>query len=525
MLKAHAKYPTADSAVKPIAQTAPQTSDVITPTSIAKSSRWVLAGAILSKPIQLFTNILVARLLGPESFGALGLASSLAGTLSLVAGLGLGDAVNKYLAEYYQKDRRKGSELAAVIIWTALLFTAIFVVVLWATRSFWIGVVFPASTTMRVVSLSLCLTVGNLMFSLLLGIFSGLQRFREFTILVLMQAGAVALFAAAVAFYGTEGALLAYAGGTFVAVLWGVIKVRKLERGLATMPAFRAFRQLKTIFNFAIPIWVGAFALAPFATFTFVFLAHQPNGVYHLGIFNTANGLRMLVSVLPGAIAAVVAPAILQEGGIHGEQGAYQKLIDKSFSALIFLTLPLLIPCLFLGDLLFKLYGHAYSEAFPLFIPLSASAAIGAIGTPLTTVMMAKNRTWWGLGFGLLKSVLLVVLTLVCVPRFLGAGLTLAVVISEISLYVLVLEYCVAIGALPQRLRWTFYTATALVLMLTALAMVLPPLARWVLAAPLTAAVVIYYMRTRVETASWLASFVPSTFRPRAQRILGLITT
>src|SRR5207249_4695704 len=119
--------------------------------SITKSSKWVLAGTIFSKPILLITNNLVARLLGPASFGVLGLASSLAVTLSLIAGLGLGDAINKYLAEYYQRDRTKGARFASVIVWTALLFTGAFLLLLWFARAFWVARLFPPSTSSRVI--------------------------------------------------------------------------------------------------------------------------------------------------------------------------------------------------------------------------------------------------------------------------------------------------------------------------------------------------------------------------------------
>lgn len=493
--------------------------------SITSSSKWVLAGTIFSKPIQLFTNVLVARLLGPASFGVLGLATSLAVTLSLIAGLGFGDSINKFLAEYYQKDRTKGARFASVILWTALLFTGAFLLVLWFARGLWVARLFPPSTSTSVIGLCLCLALGNLLFALLVGIFSGLQRFREFTILNLLQAAAIALFAVSFAFYGSEGAILAYTVGTFISAFWGLWKLWRLEPEILAWPGIAAYRNLKTILNFSLPIWVGAFAFAPFVTFTFVFLAHQANGSFQLGLFNTANGLRMLVAIVPGAIAIAIAPAILQEGGTHGEKVAYARLIDKSFSALVFLTLTLLIPCIFLSDLIFTLYGRAYHDSFQLFIPLTASAAIGAIGAPLPTVLLAKNRTWWAFVFGFVKSALMVVLTVLWVPRFLAIGLTWAVVISEIVIYVLVLEFCILIDALPGKLRLLFYGSSAIVLLLMTSAIFMPKVVRWSLALPLTAAVVIYYLRAHVETAGWLTSLVPGPLKPRAQRILSFIAT
>ena len=491
--------------------------------SITRSSKWVVAGTVLSKPIQLFTIILIARLLGPASFGVFGLASSLAGTLSLMAGLGLGDAINKYLAEYHQKDNEKGTQLASVIIWTAVSCTVFFLAVLWVARSLWVGRVFPLATSTRLVALCLCLTLGNLLLVLLLGVFSGLQRFREFTILNLIQAAAIAVFAASLAFYGSEGAMLAYTIGTFAAVAWGAWKLWGSERKILTWPGLHAFRNLKTILNFSVPIWVGAIAFPPFATFTLVFLAHQANGASELGIFNTANGLRMLVALVPAGIAAAIAPALLQEGGTHGDAGAYARLIDKSFAALVFLTLVLFIPCLFLSDLIFTIYGRAYTGAFRLFMPLTASAAIGAIGALLPTVMLAKNRTWWAFVFGFIKSALMVALAVLWVPRFFATGLTWAVVTSEIVIYFSVLEFCIFIKALPGKLRLPFYSAVVVVLILMTLAMFAPEIVRWLLALPLTAAVVIYFLRTHNEMADWLTSLVPAPLKPRAQRILSFI--
>src|SRR6185503_16827992 len=159
--------------------------------SITSSSKWVLAGTILSKPIQLFTNILVARLLGPASFGVLGLASSLAVTLSLIASLGFGDAIYKYLGEYYRTDRTRGTQLASVIIWTALIFTAMFLLSLWFTRGLWVARLFPPATSTNIIALCLLLALGNLLSALLVGTFSGLQRFREFTTINVLQAATV----------------------------------------------------------------------------------------------------------------------------------------------------------------------------------------------------------------------------------------------------------------------------------------------------------------------------------------------
>jgi O-antigen/teichoic acid export membrane protein len=493
--------------------------------SISHSSRWVFAGTILSKPVQLFTQVLIARALGPAGYGVFGLATSMAVTLALIAALGLGDASYKYVAEYYRRDKATGTEFAAVIIWGATIFATVAFGALWFGRAFWISWIFPAGTSAAVVGLCLCLAWTNLIFALLNGVFSGLQRFREFSILNLLQAGAVAALAIVLRFYGGAGVLLAYVGGSVLCIVWGAIKISVTDRAIFSWPGWSAFSRLKTILRFSSPIWLGGFALAPVATLAFAFLARQPNGQDQLGLFNSAIGLRMLVAILPGVIGVVITPALIQEGGTHGDQHAYNQLLERALSSLIVLTVPLLILSLFLSDLLFLVFGKAYGESFRLFMPLTASAAIGAIGGLMIPVMMSKNRTWVSLGFGMIKSLLLVVLSLLIVPRYLGWGLAWAFFASEISYYILALEFCKRTGAVSSFFYRGFYFLCLAVGAILLLALYLHPVARWALAAPLTLASLVFLLRGRRDIGVWISQLAPVKFRPGTEKVLRLITS
>ena len=171
----------------------------------------------------------------------------------------------------------KGTQFAAVTIWSATVFSTVLFVALWLLRSLWVSWIFPATTTDAIVGLCLCLAWANLIFALLVGVFSGLQRFREFAIINLLQATAVAAFVLVLGFYGTEGALLAYVAGSLLCLVWGAIKLWLTDSAIFAWPGWNAFGQLKTILSFSAPLWVGAFALTPVITFTFAFLARQPN--------------------------------------------------------------------------------------------------------------------------------------------------------------------------------------------------------------------------------------------------------
>jgi O-antigen/teichoic acid export membrane protein len=275
--------------------------------------------------------------------------------------------------------------------------------------------------------------------------------------------------------------------------------------------------------SFSIPIWISSLSLAPVATLTLVILARAPGGEYQLGLFNTANGLRMLIVILPSVIATVVAPALIQEGGAKGNEEAFGSLLNKSFSALALTVIPLLILCLFLSDLLLSIYGKAYAGSFRLFMPLVAAAGVGALGAPLVTVMMAKNKTWWSLFFGLVKSLFLLLLCWLWVPTHLAMGLAWAFTISEVFFYLVTLEFCIRSGTLSTSIRSEFYSSTIAIGVLLMFALWLPDVVRWLSAIPLTAAVVIFILRTHRDLAKTLPNMVPTILQPSAQHLLSLI--
>src|SRR6266480_1329006 len=102
--------------------------------TIAKSSRWVLAGTVLSKPVQLVTIILLARMLGPEGFGIVALTTSTAITLYGVVNLGLTEASNKFVAEFYSGDPSKAVRYSSTIATIGLSASIVCFVALWFVK-------------------------------------------------------------------------------------------------------------------------------------------------------------------------------------------------------------------------------------------------------------------------------------------------------------------------------------------------------------------------------------------------------
>lgn len=150
---------------------------------ISSSTRWVLLGTVASKPLQLATNVMLARILGPASFGYLNIANATAMTLGGIAGFGLGEAASRFIAENFRRDRTTAIGFAALIIWLALAAGIAVFGAAWLLRDFWAARVFLGAAGEEVLALCLLLGLLNLLFSLSVNVFTGLQKFREVTAL------------------------------------------------------------------------------------------------------------------------------------------------------------------------------------------------------------------------------------------------------------------------------------------------------------------------------------------------------
>lgn len=488
---------------------------------ISESSRWILFGAALAKPLQLATNVVLARFLAPAGFGVLGLANATAVTLGGIAGLGLGEAASKFMAENFRRDREAAVQIASLIVWSSLLLGTIFFGIAWLVRDLWTPWVLDVALGDTLLALCLLLGFVNLAHVLAVNLFTGIQSFRDVSGLSVMQALLVFLLALPLAyFYGVAGALAGSVLGATVCVAWAATRLRRIDRNLVATPRGMPRARLAEIFHFAFPSWLALLVISPINLFTFSFLASQ-GGAGELGMFNTANGFKMVVAMLPGLIGAAIGPAIVEEAGRHGRAEAFEKLLDNAFAALAFLTVPLTILLIFLSDIVFLIYGRAYAGSYLLFMPLAAGVAAVVLLTPLHFSLVARNRTWWLLGFTLIKMLVLLALALWWIPGERSSGLAWASFAADLCFAVLVVEVCARTGHAPRKAANIFYKYLAMTLAALALALALPPAWRWALSAPLAAAAALAIIRRHPDVSVWITGAMPGPMRDRARRVLA----
>src|SRR5690242_4126402 len=80
---------------------------------LARGAFWSLTGNLVARGFGLLGSVVVARLLGKEAFGALGIVQSTTSLFGLFAGFGMGLTATKHVAEFRFSDPNRVTNIMA----------------------------------------------------------------------------------------------------------------------------------------------------------------------------------------------------------------------------------------------------------------------------------------------------------------------------------------------------------------------------------------------------------------------------
>jgi O-antigen/teichoic acid export membrane protein len=491
--------------------------------SHTESGRWIFSSSALSGPVRLIMHVLLARLLQPVAFGLLGLANSTAVSLCGLSTFGLDVAANRFTAENYRRDVPMGRYYAILILLSNLCISTLFFAAAFWLMPYWDHRLFPISTSASTVAICLVLGWMHIVTTYGINLMSGLQLFRTIAKATILQNMTTLIAALAGArIWGVNGAISGYCFGSMVCIVYFIRELRTFDPDLFHWRGRFLFRDLRRILGFSIPVWLGGLALGPVMTMSLSLLGRQVGGAHALGVFSTANPLRMLVGVLPGVVGTVMGPAIVEEGGRLGRPASYEKILQDSLVATSFLTLPVLFILIGFRHWIFMVYGRSYAGSSEVFIPLVISAALIFITSPAQFAMLAKNRIWPLQFLGVMDSALLLLLAYCWVPGSLALGLAWAVLCSELITAVCMQEYCIWTGVTPRRLRPVFYGYLAVLAGILIVVWELPPLAQAAMCLPAAVGLALWTIRRHPSIETWLVNVSPAALKPAVRRGLNL---
>lgn len=364
----------------------------------ARGVFWSVIGSTISRGLMLVATIVVARLLGKDSYGELGMIQSTVGMFGVFAGFGLGLTATKYVAEYRERDPARAGRIIGMSGAFAFASAGLMALTLVALAP-WL-----AADTINAPHLTNLLRIGAiiLFFSAMngaqTGALAGLEAFKK-TAQVNVFVGLVAFPVLLVGTYlsGLQGAVTALAINLGFNWLFNHLALRKeAKQRFVPLTLVGAIREWPILWRFSLPSALAGMMVGPVTWACSAMLANQPDGYGELGIYNAANQWHVLLMYLPGILSSVLLPILSKEMS-EDEYKNPSRMLILSIRANLLIVAPLVLILSALSPFIMQAYGSGFEQGWPTFIVAMMTALVVAAQTSVAQVIIASGRVWMGL--------------------------------------------------------------------------------------------------------------------------------
>jgi O-antigen/teichoic acid export membrane protein len=374
---------------------------------LARGALWSFVGTVISQGCGFAATVLVARVLGKEGFGELGVIQNTVGMFGVFAGFGLGLTATKHVAEFRLKDPAKAGRIMALCTLFAVGSGGLIALGL-ALAAPWL-----AANTLAAPHLAELLQVGALLLLLnalngtQTGALSGLEAFKTITIVNLWSGlSRFPLMVGGAYLAGVIGAVWGLVVSTGINWLLNHLALRRESRR-AGVP-FGVFRgcaqEWNVLYGFSLPALLSGAMVTPVQWGGMAMLVNQPGGYAEMGIFSAVLLFQGVMLFLGATMnAPLLAMVAHEQASSKSPLSRVNMLLTWSlgvFMALPLLSFPELVPLIYGQDFA----GESYARTFVLMILVTC---IIVYKQGLARVLTARNLLWFGFLSNFLWGVLL----------------------------------------------------------------------------------------------------------------------
>jgi O-antigen/teichoic acid export membrane protein len=358
----------------------------------------------------LITGIALARLMGREGYGEIGVIIGSYALFSQLGGLGLGVTAAKYSSEGRVTDPHNvGRLLGGLLVLAGVSYAIAAVTLVVLAPDLAVMLNRPALTgPLRLSALVLFFQGID---SIQSGILSGFEAFRSVARVTLLRV-VVNLPVTVVGawLFGLYGAIGAMAVTGLVTLLLNRTALdTAVRREGVTISYVFDLAMLAPLWQFSLPAFLSA-TLTMISTFVLnAMLVNQPDGYSQMGLFNAAGQWRALGIFVPtvfNSASLSIQPnlyASKNHGGFH-RSVAGNLIVQGTVAGLVAVVLAILSPYLM------RVYGDQYRDAGEVLMILSAGWFLLTPTWILWIAAISSGQVWWGLLFNAIGVACLFVL-------------------------------------------------------------------------------------------------------------------
>jgi O-antigen/teichoic acid export membrane protein len=395
---------------------------------LTRGAFWSLTGGVASRALTMGASIVIARFLGKEGYGEVGMVQSTASLFGVFVSFGLGLAATKYIAEFRQKDPEKTGRIYNFTTGLSLLSGGVGMVVLLAASS-WLAretLSRPDLATLIAAS-SVLLFISNLV-GIQSAALSGFEAFKEIAKINMIQGLITPLIAIpCVVFYSTQGAIAALTiNMAFTLILYAMALRQECRKcNIPRHPGKSFWSETSILWKYSFPTLASGILIMLVTWITNLLLVNRPGGYAELGLFNAANQWRMVVIFLPALLNSALLPVLSDLYG-RGSPIDFKRTSSLALRVTWTVGLPLTVSVIILCKPLAMLFGKQFLGAEKIIPYLMVACLLTIAVETMGCTLIAAGRMWICVIMNSGWAGMLIISSVILVPRFGGCGLAIA---------------------------------------------------------------------------------------------------
>jgi O-antigen/teichoic acid export membrane protein len=359
---------------------------------------WSVAGAVMARGLGLATWMVVARLVGKEVFGELGILQTTFGFLQNLSLFGLGIMATKYVAQYKASDGERAGRIIGMSVLLAATTGALMGAALWVYAPWVAEHVLAAPHLAGVLRIGSVLVLICSIGGALEGALAGFEAFKTMAGLGLVT-GLISLplYAWAAWQGGLEGVVWVMVATSFMSLGLNYAVLRRATVRNSCPISFRSGRrELKAFFDFSLPVFLSTQTYFAADWLGNWLLVRQPSGYAQLGIFTAATRWQQAVSFIPLYVRRAVFPGLTD---------CYSAEDYRSFNRMlkyyVILSTGIALACAAVlsaaSRLVMSGYGPGFAEGWPVLVVVSLTMILLPFRWTLEMIYRSTGAVWYEL--------------------------------------------------------------------------------------------------------------------------------
>lgn len=393
---------------------------------VKRAVTWSCAGAVFLRASSFAAWVFCGRYLGKAAFGELSIVVSTAGTLGILAGMGLGVTVTRYTAEYRSVDAARAGRVIGLTLLLVSLSAGLVTALMFLAAPLMGTDLLLAPHMVPALRIAVLLIGLNALNACQTGALTGLEAFRSLACVNLWSGlCSLPLVVLCTRQAGLAGAVWGLVAAQAVNCVLNQIALRSECRRSGVSCSMSGCRhELPMLWQSALPALLSSALLLPAVWSCSAWLARQSGGYEQLGLYAAADRWRLLILFAPGSLAGTALPILSNLRGCEDGSG-FQRIFRTYALANVLLAFVPAVAVAVAARPLLSVFGSAYPEAWPVLTVLALAAGSEAMNTALGQAVVAESM-WRRFGFDALLVITLGSCAWLLVPRWGALGLAAA---------------------------------------------------------------------------------------------------